>query len=490
MQPEHIVTTAAVSSLVWAFGATTALLCRWRRPGVWYAAYAAASWLVLLGVLWIDSLISLGHNSAVHLLQAVTSGDPHHLCAAGLGFSLGLGPALWPWQKNLRSRARCTRARMVKALGFASIMASFGFLGLFAAQEELRPYVRTRNLASIVSDPGAFGTPAGFRVDEYHKCEFFYPVQLAIGPDGDLFATGYWGAAMQDGIVARIAQDTPGGPTRETLVARNLSRPHGLAFHDGVLYVSRCGQHVKAEAGALVGVPTGAVTRMRDLDGDGLMDFFEDVLPDLPGAQGPDPLHQNNGIAFNAAGDLFVTVGRHADRAPASGPFEGTLLRLPAGSQQPEVFAEGVRNPFDLTFGPDGELFFTDNDSSDRQNGDEINHAIEGAHYGFPYADGRMPHPEGTIAPLAVVANGTCQGITYADSAKLPLEFRNCLYVVSYGSGEILRVKLHREGDSYRAETSLFARIPNALDITVDENGVFYVSCFEQQTIYRLTPES
>lgn len=488
MQPEHLITTAVIAAWLWAIGATTALGIDFRHPRMTSMLYALASWLVLLVIFWIDRLISLGHNTIFYVFRAISSGDPHQLCAAGLGGSVGLIAALWPWQGRLRATVRGRRRWLLRLAGWGALLSFFLFLGLLAAQEQLRPYVRTRNLGSLVTDPGAFRIPSGFRLEEFHTSPSASPVQIAVGPDGDLYATAYWGAALQDGVVLRIATDPTGRGPRERMIARNLSRPHGLAFWNGDLYVSRCGQYVKAEAGMLVGVNTGAVTRMRDLDQDGLMDYFEDVIADLPGAQGPDPLHQNNGITFNSRGDLFVTVGRHADRSPATKSLEGTVVRLAADSKTPEVFAEGLRNPFDLVIGPDGELFATDNDASDRRHGDEINHLRAGQHYGFPYADGEVSHPAGTVPPLFAHPDGTCQGLAYASSSRLPAEYQDCLYVVSYGSGEILRIRLQAKGDTYRAEVHPFARIPSALDITVDDQGVFYISCFETKKIYRLIP--
>jgi glucose/arabinose dehydrogenase len=250
--------------------------------------------------------------------------------------------------------------------------------------------------------------------------------------------------------------------------------------------VSRSGQYAKAISGTMTWINTGAVTRLRDLDGDGVMDFYEDVLSDLPGAQGPDPLHQNNGIAFSSDGLLYTTVGAHSDRAPAVGKHEGTILRSRADGSELTVFAEGFRNPFDIVVGPDAQLFSTDNDANDRRSGDELNHVVAGAHYGFPYADGSTEHPQGTVAPL-MVTNGSLQGITYASSPRLPEELRDCLYAVSYENGEIFRIRLTRTGDAYTAQSTLFARIPGAVDICVDRDGTFYISCFHSQTIYRLT---
>lgn len=220
-------------------------------------------------------------------------------------------------------------------------------------------------------------------------------------------------------MVARLVEDPASGAVRETQIATNLNRVHGLAFHGNDLYVSRSGQHTRARNGTLTEVNTGTVTLLRDLDGDGIMDYYHDLFDDLPGAQGPDQLHQNNGIAFDPAGYLYVTVGVHSDRAPAVGPFEGTILRCRADGSERTVFARGLRNPFDLAFGPDGELFCTDNDASDRQSGDELNHIVEGRHYGFPYADGTMKHPAGTTSPILVAKKGTLQGLAGGASPRL-----------------------------------------------------------------------
>ncbi len=482
MLPDHLLTAATLAALVWSLGATSTVLYRPRQSKAGDWLYALVSLSMLCGVLALDAWVSLGRNSFFYIMRVFASGDLHHLCAAAFGASIGALPVIWRWMINHREHPLILR--LLQFAGLSCVLATFFFLALLAAQDQIKPYVQRRGLGSIVANPAGFATPSGFQLDQYHDCGFF-PVQIAVGPQGDLFASGYWGAAFQDGVVAKISRDATNLPA-EMIIARNLGRPHGIAFHDGQLYVSRCGQYVTAKSGALHGVPTGAVTQLRDLDGDGMMDYFSDILADLPGAQGPDPLHQNNGITFAPNGDLFVTVGAHSDRAPATSPLEGTIVRLRSGTDKPEVFARGLRNPFDIVVGPQGELFATDNDASRRHNGDELNHIREDGHYGHPYADGSKSHPDGTISPLAVMQSGTFEGLAYTESTKLPEAYRNCLYVVSYGNGEIIRVRLQKQGDTYQATTDVFARIPNALDIAIDDNGVFYISCFEDKKIYRL----
>ena len=117
-----------------------------------------------------------------------------------------------------------------------------------------------------------------------------------------------------------------------------------------------------------------------------------------------------------------------------------------------------------------------------------MNHIVAEGHYGFPYANGSQAHPNESTPPIWVHRHGSLQGIVFADSPKLPQKYRNCLYVVSYGSGEIWRVALEQHGDIFSAKPEVFARIPHALDITVSDAGVFFVSCFGNKKIYRIQP--
>ncbi len=486
MRPEHLLTLATLIALAWSFGATLALLRSFKTPSWLGISYVAVSLSTLAAVLWLHSMLSPGRNSVVYLFTKLAAGDLHHVCAAGLGLCIGFGPALWPWQDQWQMPATSRWRWILKAAGLGSILCAFVFLSLLTLQEQVKPYVKRRSLASIVANPIGYTSQDGVKMEEYFDCDF-HPLQIAIGPDGQLYATAYRGAAYQHGVVMRIGPDPATGLVHSTQVARSLGRPHGLAFYQGNLYVSRCGQYARAENGTLTGVNTGAVTLLKDLDGDGIMDYYDDIVSDLPGAQGPDPLHQNNGIVFSDAGELYITAGAHADRAPSLHPYEGTILRANADGSNLMVFARGLRNPFDVVIGPDQEVFCTDNDASDRRNGDELNHLKEGQHYGFPHADGIAEHPAGSISPLAITRTGTYQGIAYTDSPKLPEKYRNCLYIVGYGNGDVYRVRLHPEGASYRAEVSLFARVPAALDIAIDADGAFYVSCFHSKKIFRLT---
>lgn len=77
-------------------------------------------------------------------------------------------------------------------------------------------------------------------------------------------------------------------------------------------------------------------------------------------------------------------------------PCSGAVMRVPPSGGAPELVAWGFRNPFGLTFAPDGRLFVADNSYDDRGSrpvygtGDYLWSVTPGTWYGWPdYAGGR-----------------------------------------------------------------------------------------------------
>jgi glucose/arabinose dehydrogenase len=77
-------------------------------------------------------------------------------------------------------------------------------------------------------------------------------------------------------------------------------------------------------------------------------------------------------------------------------PCTGAVMRVPLQGGPPELVAWGLRNPFGLAFGPDGELYVTDNSYDDRGSrpvfgsGDVLWRLQRGAWHGWPdFAEGR-----------------------------------------------------------------------------------------------------
>ena len=96
---------------------------------------------------------------------------------------------------------------------------------------------------------------------------------------------------------------------------------------------------------------------------------------------------------------LYFGSGSRTDHGEFEGdyremPLTSAIFRIPADGQDivlqnddaalaPYLFADGFRNPYDLAWNADGELFATEN-GPDMDLPEEINCIREGAHYGFP----------------------------------------------------------------------------------------------------------
>jgi len=127
--------------------------------------------------------------------------------------------------------------------------------------------------------------------------------------------------------------------------------------------------------------------------------------------------HNFNGIVVNPAGThIYVNSGSrtdHGEEQNTGGLFPGVresgltalILRLPTSGNgiflrnnrqwlrdNGYIFAEGIRNTFDMRFAPNGDLFGTENGPG-RDNSEELNWLRQGRHYGFPWRIGGTDNP-------------------------------------------------------------------------------------------------
>jgi glucose/arabinose dehydrogenase len=438
-----------------------------------------ASLAMLAATAALGSLLHPGQNLAASMLADLLQLNRPHCVSAALGVTLSL-PFLTAGALTKGHSRRFLWLHIF--LLTMTFPLAFTFGGLLAGRQLLAPYLARSNTPTPTRFFG--NVEPGFQLELLCTTRA-HPVRLAVDDEGQVFVSGQWGVAAHVGVIVRLDYDEKSGTYTDQTVASSLNRPHGLAIRDGEIFVSRSGQHTHARNGQLVHESTGAVTRLRDLDGDGIMDFYEDIVTGLPGSQGSDTLHQNSGMAFGPDGSLYMIQGANSDRDPLILPWEGAILRVSPDFKNVEVFARGFRNPFGLTFGPDGELFATESDV-DTHPGDELNHIIEGEHYGHPYVVALEPNGGGVRPPIHLSVSAMT-GLAYTEAPALPPEFRNCLYVVLFGRGSLVRVRVQRQGDTYVVENVLpFAKIPGAVDLAIDQDGVFYVSCYEGRRIYRI----
>ncbi|RUL89160.1 PQQ-dependent sugar dehydrogenase [Tautonia sociabilis] len=470
--------TSSYANYLLAFSIGFAFLCiasaflLGKRERWWTIAGALV--VLVLGVV-IASVAGPGRNSVVNLLAV----KRFETVAGGLS---GLLAAL-----AVLGGAGGTLGR---ALGYLLCLGVIGFCTLNMAKDAVSASVKAL-LGRGSPGRGAAESPGkGPSVELFAELDLT-PICMARDAEGRLYVGGVSGDINWMGIVSRLDRKDPEGPVVETRVARDLVRPHGMAFHDGDLFIARTGEATRAVQGRMSYEATGAVTRLTDVDGDGRYDLYIDVLDGLPGAFG---VHQTSALVFDQQGWMYVSVGAAEDHSPVIEEYEGTILRCRPDGTELEVFARGARNPYAMALGPGGELFCTDNDADERNRGDVVFHVRQGDHLGFPYTQVvGGPEIDGVVEPLYMPGDGAVlEGLVFAEPGSLPEGYDNCFYVAELFGDSVkrLRVRPSDEEGRYeleRVEDVFSVKFPLDLVIAPEEQAMYVLAGYDEKKVYRVT---
>lgn len=449
----------------------TALLTIRPSRSVQYLIVVVSVLLINVAAISIAAIQDRSQNLVVQILSGNLLQDrvglATHVAAACLGVIAGISFGTPP-----KSRTRLAALLMLYA------GAAIG-LSALAARDLISPYLSEPTAAGgagLVKREAATGWAVRKIVDLNLS-----PAAIGWRDDQTLLVAGYAGGYLQHGSVVQVnlGEDEPSIQS----IATGMTRPHGVVFHDGDIYISRAGQYARAVNGQLIQEATGAITRLRDLNGDGTFDHFEDVVSDLPGAQLPDGLHQNNAIAFMPDGKLMITVGTPTDHAPPIGAYDGTILRCEPDGSNLEVFARGFRNPFGLTVGPQGKLFCSDNDPNVDDFGDKINLVIEDGHYGHPY-DALPGLDVGSVIP-PILRLPSAQGLAYMPAGVgSPIDDR--LLVAGFGDNSVNTISLDFGTDPPRGRVEFLANVPTVVALCVTPGGRIFACSYGERAIYEI----
>lgn len=291
-------------------------------------------------------------------------------------------------------------------------------------------------------DAAAAEVPAGYHVDVVIS-GLTYPSSVEFDNDGNMFVAEAGYVYGDEAAPARILRISRSGDT--AIVADQLSAPiTDLLWHEGKLFISQRGKISLLEGNQVRDIVTGLPSKG---------DHHNNQM-----VVGPDgKLYIGQGTASNAGvvgidNYVFGWLGSHRDfhDVPArdieletkrfvsinplelsstkekllvkTGPFQrfgdsgathvpgdvkanGTVLRCNLDGSGLEVFAWGLRNPFGLSFGSDGQLYAADNGYDDRGSRpvgnapDVIWRVKQGAWYGFPDFVGGVPITDPQFQP-------------------------------------------------------------------------------------------
>jgi Glucose / Sorbosone dehydrogenase len=184
---------------------------------------------------------------------------------------------------------------------------------------------------------------------------------LAIGPDGTIYVLGN-NNTNSSLTYARIRKGVPNasGVRTWSLLAQTQPYPRSATAFDHL-----CNGMVVSPDGQYLYMNSGART-----------DHGEE---------------QSNGGLYPGVRDVPLTA--KIFRLPTSSVNLTLTNDLNLLRQAGYIFSEGTRNSFDLAFGPNGDLFATDN-GPDRDMSESLYWLRAGLHFGFPWRIGGADNPQ------------------------------------------------------------------------------------------------
>ncbi|MEO8612307.1 MAG: PQQ-dependent sugar dehydrogenase [Chloroflexota bacterium] len=331
--------------------------------------------------------------------------------------------------------------------------------------------------------------PAGFTV-EYVGQFPGQPMQITYGPDGRLYATVLEKGTRNGSIYAMNADGS------SQLYSGGYITPIGLAFQPGTdaLYVSA--RLTPMQRGAVFRVPSGGGAP-------------QDVIIDLPCCYSLVD-NQPDGMTFGADGYLYLGVGALSDHAENRDPKvrsyveiqpnEASVLRIQPHTGAYEVYASGLRNPYDVAVGVDGQLYATDNGVIAGP-GDRLVALTQGAHYGWPYWRTRgcdecpLSRADLTYAPdLLAFPNFTLpRGLVAYSGTQFPANYFGSLFVTLWNGAanaqRIVRIDPHDPnlGSADYVPEAFMTGLIRPVDVVVAPDGSLVVADFIYGHVWRVS---
>ena len=139
----------------------------------------------------------------------------------------------------------------------------------------------------------------------------------------------------------------------------------------------------------------------------------------------------------------------------------GVILKTDENGTKWELIAGGLRNPYDIAFNADGELFTYDADMEwdvglPWYRPTRILHIIPGGEYGFREGSSKWPDYYADSLPAVVnIGLGCPTGLMFGTQSNFPARYKSAFFILDWTFGRILAVHLHEKGSSYTAQNEV-----------------------------------
>ena len=221
----------------------------------------------------------------------------------------------------------------------------------------------------------ALQAPDGFEVGVFAD-GLLNPRILAVSPEGRVYVS----RREQGDVLMFEDRDGDGRADGPPVTVAHRPDAHGLAIHDGRLYIATVKEIFVAP-----------------LQPDGRAGTLEMLVGDLPdGGQ-----HPNRTMAFGPDGYLYVSIGSTCNACNETNPEHAALLRMSPDGKSRTIFASGLRNTIGFDWHPrTGALWGMDHGIDmlgDDIQSEELNLIQRGKQYGWPHVYDRDGlHPQTT----------------------------------------------------------------------------------------------
>lgn len=338
---------------------------------------------------------------------------------------------------------------------------------------------------TVVLDSISIDLPTGFEIEELYSPSDHEQgswVALAQGPEKTIFACDQYGKIYQFDA-----------PSKSTVLKKNDVQPldldignaHGLHWAFNSLYVAvnkRWDDDIPDEEERGSGI-----YRIADSNEDGKLDKVTMLLKlDGAGEHGPhsfvtspdgkelyfiagnhvmvpEILKKNSRLPTNWGEDNlfepYLDARGHANDIKAPG---GWICKFNPEGTDWELISAGYRNPFDMAFNKDGELFAYDADMEwdigmPWYRPTRICHVTSGSEFGWRTGSGKWPayYPD-ALPAVHNLEQGSPTAVLAGDRLAFPGKYNNGILIMDWSFGTIYFIDLKAEGSTYNGTREEF----------------------------------